>query len=147
VEIPSIGAASTLIPVGLTPDGTMAVPPVTEPLQAAWYSLGPRPGEVGPAVIVGHVDGVIDGRKGRPGVFYYLDKLAPGDLIYVDREDGSRPAFVIYAVESYPKDAFPTGRVYGDTPGPEIRLITCGGVFDRDAGHYEENVVAFGRPL
>lgn len=147
VDIPAIGAASTLIPIGLNPDRTMAVPPVTEPRQAAWYSLGPRPGDAGPAVIVGHVDGVIDGRRGQPGVFYYLDELAPGDLIYVDRADGSRVTFVVYAVESHLKAEFPTTRIYGDTPGPEIRLITCSGSFDRATGHYVENTVILGRLL
>jgi hypothetical protein len=151
VTIPAIGAHSSLIPLGLTPEGALEVPPVDQPMQAGWYAgLDSaidgdeiRPGENGPAVILGHVDGVINGQKGQSGVFHDLGKLRPGDDVLVDRADGQRLRFVVQRVESHDKDTFPTREVYGDTDGPELRLITCGGDFDRAAGHYVENTIVW----
>jgi hypothetical protein len=145
VSIPAAGADSDLEPVGLNPDGTMAVPPVDRPGQAAWFEPGVRPGEVGPAVVVGHVSGQIGGQS-VPGVFARLDELAPGDDVWVDRGDGSRLRFAVDRVEQHPKDQFPTAAVYGDTLGPELRLITCGGALDTsDTGSrsYGSNVIVF----
>lgn len=106
---------------------------------AGWYADGPQPGELGPAVIAGHVDS----RTG-PAVFYRLAELKAGDRVTVRRQDGSVLAFAITRVEQYPKAHFPTASVYGPAPGPELRLITCGGSFDRSAGHYRDNIVAYG---
>ncbi|MFD4198535.1 MULTISPECIES: class F sortase [Amycolatopsis] len=138
VEIPAIGARSTLIPLGLNEDGTVQTPPVTSPGQAGWYSQGPAPGERGPAVILGHVDG-----NRQPGIFARLRELSPGDRVEVSRVDGSRAGFVVIRVERVPKAEFPTAAVYGDTAGPELRLITCGGVFDRAARSYRDNVIVY----
>ena len=157
IVIPKIGATSTLTPLGLTddcPDGVtppcLAAPPLDQPLQAGWYAgQDPafdgdeiQPGEVGPAVIAGHVDGYgPDGRKGYPGIFAELGKLAPGDEILVDRKDGSRLRFVVTAVQSYAKARFPTEQVYGPTDVPALRLITCGGGFAN--GHYLNNEIVW----
>jgi sortase (surface protein transpeptidase) len=138
VDIPKIGARSSLVPLGLNPDNTVQVPPVTEPLQAGWYSYGPTPGEVGPAVILGHVDG-----NKQKGIFFRLKEMAPGDKVAVARKDGSTANFVVTKVDRVPKDTFPTEAVYGDTAGPELRLITCGGSFDREAHSYRDNVIVF----
>jgi sortase (surface protein transpeptidase) len=138
VEVPKIGAKSSLVPVGLTADGALDVPPTSQPLQAAWYELGPTPGEVGPSVVLGHVDG-----DGKPGIFHQLHKLAPGDEVLIAREDGSTVTFVVRRLQQVAKDAFPTEEVYGDTAGPELRLITCGGTFDRRSGNYRDNVIAY----
>jgi hypothetical protein len=138
VEIPKLKARSSLIPLRLNRDGSMEVPPVEHPMQAGWYSYGPTPGEVGPAVLVGHVDG----REGA-GIFYHLDRLVPGDEVVVTRRDGSRVTFRIRRVETVSKNAFPTKEVYGDTRGPELRLVTCGGSFDRHAESYRDNVIAY----
>jgi sortase (surface protein transpeptidase) len=143
VTVPAIGAHSTLIPLGLTPEGALEVPPVTSPMQAGWYAPGAEPGQVGPAVIAGHVDGVIDGVKGQPGIFHDLRRLTPGAEILVDRADGSTLRFVVDRVGTYDKAAFPTDRVYGNTAGPELRLITCGGAFDRTARSYVDNIVVY----
>lgn len=143
VTIPAIDAHSTLIPLGLTPEGALEVPPVDAPWQAGWFSPGPEPGQTGPAVVVGHVDGVVDGQKGQPGIFHDLHRLAAGDEVLVDRADGSQLRFVVERVESHDKDTFPTQAVYGDTDGPELRLITCGGTFDREAGHYQANIIVW----
>lgn len=140
VELPGIGAASSLVPTGLNPDGTLEVPPVEQPLQASWWRDSPRPGQVGPAVILGHVDG-----GGKPGVFHRLSKVVQGDEVLIKADNGVLYRFVVYAVEQYGKNTLPTERVYGDTDGPELRLITCGGAFDYGSGHYQDNVVAFAR--
>lgn len=144
VSIPKIGAESSLVHVGLV-DGEIDIPPATDPLQAAWWNGSPRPGEVGPAAILGHVDGQIDGRRGQPGIFHQLHTLVPGDEVLVQRDDGSTVRFAVYTVERVDKDAFPNDRVYGNTDEPELRLITCGGRFNRNAGHYEDNVIAYAR--
>lgn len=162
ITIPKLGAHSTLIPLGLGPDGELAPPPVDQPMQAGWYAgADPRtedsdgdgrpdgdgdefqPGEIGPAIVAGHVDGVVNGRKGQPGIFARLHELAPGDEILIDRDGQTSLRFVVTAVQRYRKAAFPTQAVYGPTERPELRLITCGGEFDRASGHYVDNTIAW----
>jgi hypothetical protein len=139
VSIPSLEIASDLLTVGVQPDGTLQVPqPGPDYDNAAWFDGSPRPGAAGPAVIEGHVDGVHG-----PSVFHELGRLAPGAQVLVTRADGSSVTFVVDAVRSFPKDDFPTLEVYGNTPGPELRLLTCGGQFDRTTGHYTDNTVVF----
>jgi sortase (surface protein transpeptidase) len=138
LDIPRIGARSTLVPLGLNPDGTIEVPPVSTPRQAGWYAYGPTPGELGPAVIVGHVDG-----NKQQGIFYRLKELAPGDEVSVSRRDGSTVRFVVTKVDEVAKGAFPSDAVYGNTPDAELRLITCGGSFDRTAHSYRDNIIVY----
>jgi hypothetical protein len=138
LDIPAIGVSTSLLTLGLQPDGTVAVPPLESP-EAGWYEHSPTPGEAGPAILLGHVDSARSG----PGVFHDLPALRPGDRVDVLRADGGTAAFAVERVERYPKDAFPTGAVYGDLPGPGLRLITCGGAFDRTTGHYVDNVVVY----
>ncbi|WP_249044436.1 class F sortase [Crossiella equi] len=138
VEIPKIGAKSSLTKLGLNKDGTVQVPPVSQPMQAGWYSKGPTPGEKGPAVLLGHVDGAK-----KPGIFFKLKELVPGDEVLVKRADGSTAKFVVTKSERVPKTDFPTDDVYGQTDGPELRLITCGGSFDKSAGSYRDNTIVF----
>ena len=138
LTIPAIGVDTDLLAVGLAADGTVEVPPLESPL-AAWYEYSPTPGELGPAVLLGHVDSARSG----PSVFYDLAALEPGDAVTVDRADGSVVAFAVERVERYPKAAFPTADVYGDLPYPGLRLITCGGGFSD--GHYLDNVVVYAR--
>jgi sortase (surface protein transpeptidase) len=107
--------------------------------RAGWYADGPTPGEFGPSVIGAHVDS-----KAGPAVFYRLGSLQRGAAVLVTRKDGSTARFVVDRVERYAKDDFPTAEVYGDTKGrAELRLITCGGAFDRGTGHYVDNIVAY----
>lgn len=141
LDIPRIGARSTLVPLGLNADETIEVPPVTQPMRAGWYRLGPAPGEPGPAVVLGHVDG-----GGRPGIFHRLKELVPGDEVLVSRKDGSTVTFAVTRVEQIDKDEFPTEAVYGDTARPELRLITCGGGFDRAAHSYRDNIIVYAAP-
>lgn len=136
LTIPLIGVRTRLIRLGLTADGALQVPSSTT--VAGWYTGGPRPGDIGSAVIVGHIDSLTG-----PGVFYRLSELRPGDRVYVLRADKTTVAFRVTAVRTYPKDQFPTHEVYGPTPDAELRLITCGGDFDPATGHYLSNVVVY----
>lgn len=144
VRIPAIEVSSVVNSVGLNPDGTLEVP-VPGPLydQAAWYRGSPTPGETGPSVIIGHVDSAANG----PSVFYELGALEVGDRIEVTRTDRSVATFAVDTVRSFSKDAFPQQTVYGNTQGPELRLITCGGPFDASAGSYRDNTVVFARKV
>jgi hypothetical protein len=138
VDIPAIGAHSSLVQLGLNPDKTVAVPPVSKPLQAGWYKYGPTPGQVGPAVILGHIDG--DHQK---GIFWRLHELKRGDKVHVGRKDGRRLTFTVREVDEKPKSNFPTSAVYGNTADPELRLITCGGAFDASTRNYLDNIIVF----
>jgi sortase family protein len=138
VDIPQIGAQSSLVELGLNPDGSLQVPPVSQPLQAGWYAKGPKPGEPGPAVIAGHVDG-----GGQKGIFYRLHELRPGDVVDIQREDGTTARFAVQRVAEVPKNDFPTDAVYGPTPDPQLRVITCGGAFDSQAHSYNDNIIVF----
>jgi sortase (surface protein transpeptidase) len=136
LSIPLIGVQTRLITLGLTAAGELEVPSSTS--VAGWYTGSPRPGAIGPAVIVGHIDSV-----SGPGVFFRLSQLRPGDKAYVRRADGTLVEFRVTSVQTYPKDRFPTEAVYGPVPDPELRLITCGGAFDAATGHYLSNVVVY----
>lgn len=134
VSVDAIGVTSGLVDLGLNPDRTLQVP--EDPAVAGWYVGASRPGEPGPVVVVGHVDS----RTG-PGVFARLLELAPGDRVELELADGERAAYEVTRLRQVPKDVFPTGEVYGAVPGDELRLITCGGAFDRAQRSYRDNVV------
>jgi sortase (surface protein transpeptidase) len=136
LTIPEVGVSTRLITLGLTAQGTVQVPPTTS--VAGWYTRSPRPGAVGPAIILGHIDS-----DHGPGVFFRLAGLRSGDPIYIRRSDGSTVEFEVTAVQSYLKARFPTEAVYGPTPDAELRLITCGGAFDAATSHYLSNIVVY----
>jgi sortase (surface protein transpeptidase) len=136
LTIPEIGVRTRLITLGLTRQGAVQVPSTTS--VAGWYTHSPRPGAVGPAIILGHIDSY----RG-PGVFFRLPELISGDPVYVRRSDGTAVEFRVTAVKTYLKDRFPTQAVYGPTPDAELRLITCGGAYDAATGHYLSNVVVY----
>lgn len=138
ISIPKIGASSSLIQLGLNPDETIEVPPVEKPLQAGWYRYSPTPGELGPSIILGHVNG-----GGQAGIFARLHELSPGDEVLVGRQDSSTARFVVRSVEQVAKVDFSAQKVYGDTAAPELRLITCGGEFDRQRRSYRDNVIVY----
>lgn len=139
LEIPSISVRTgRIIDLGLMPDGALQVPP--DAGTVGWFTGAPTPGEAGPAVLAAHVD-----YKRVPGVFVRLKQLHQGEQVTVGRADGRTAVFTVYQVDLYSKTSFPTDRVYGDTPGPELRLITCGGAFDHSSGNYVDNVVVFAR--
>jgi sortase (surface protein transpeptidase) len=136
VQVGRVGVDAEVIPLGLDAAGALEVP--ADFAQAGWWRSGPEPGERGPAVIVGHVDS-----RSGPAVFYRLRELVAGDRVTVQRADGTSGEFVVDRVEQHPKSAFPTDAVYGATAAPELRLVTCGGTFDRSTGHYVDNTIVF----
>jgi LPXTG-site transpeptidase (sortase) family protein len=135
VRIPVIQVDAALEDLHLDASGALDAP--TKWNEAGWYADGVVPGEVGPAVIAGHVDST----RG-PAVFARLDKLRPGDVVEVLR-GGQWLGFVVTAVRRYPKSAFPTNQVYGPTPNPQLRLITCSGTFDSAQRSYVDNTVVY----
>ena len=106
--------------------------------RVGWFATSAVPGDPGPAVLVGHVDT----RRG-PAVFADLDRLRPGDPIDVPRSDGRTAHFRVDRIGYYPKDEIPTEQIYGPTPGPQLRLMTCGGPFDESTLSYRDNLVVF----
>ena len=125
--------------LGRAPDKSIALP--SRPELAGWFSGGPRPGQPGPAVIIGHVDW-----DSGPAVFLRLSRLRPGDTVLVDRADGSTATFRVTRLEQVAKRDFPTDEVYAPDLAPSLRLITCGGRFDRGTGSYRDNVIVFAAP-
>jgi hypothetical protein len=138
ISIESIKLRASLDQIGLAPDGTLEEQPFPRASHAAWYRLGPAPGQVGPAVIAGHVD-----TRTSVAVFFYLSRLRPGDRVVITRADRHTVTFTVDWLGSFPKSNFPTKLVYGTTDYPALRLITCGGIFDRAAGSYRDNIVVF----
>jgi sortase (surface protein transpeptidase) len=140
LRIAAIGVDAPVDPLTVDQNGVLPPPKTNE--RTGWWRDGPEPGERGPAVIVGHVDSY----KG-PAVFIGLIDLHSGDQILVDRADGTTAAFVTHRVEQHAKDDFPTQAVYGQTPDPQLRLITCGGTFDDEGRRYLDNVIVYASPL
>jgi sortase (surface protein transpeptidase) len=136
VAVPEIGVDAEVIELGLNSDGTLEVP--SDFAQAGWWSGGSKPGEPGPAVIVGHVDSL----KG-PAVFYRLTELNPGDVIVVADDNGKELRFAVDRLEQHDKNDFPTDAVYTRTNTPTLRLVTCGGSFDESARSYRDNIIVF----
>jgi sortase (surface protein transpeptidase) len=139
VAIPAIGVRSPLLRLGLNPDGTIQVPDLaTSADEAAWYKYSVTPGQIGAAVIEGHVDSQVG-----PAVFFRLGALHPGDRIDVTLADAMTAVFRVTGVREYTKDNFPTKMIYGATNYASLRVVTCGGTFDSATGHYLNSVVVF----
>jgi sortase (surface protein transpeptidase) len=138
ISIPRIGVTSSLDRLGYGPHRTVKVPDRWE--VAGWYVHGPRPGALGSAVILGHVDST-----NGPAVFFRLRELRRGDRIDVGRADGSTLRFVVERTEQHLKKEFPTDEVYYPTLTPALRLVTCGGEFDSSVGHYRSNLIVFAK--
>lgn len=137
LSIPKINLETTFEePLGINSDGMSEVPKGYT--QVGWYKFGPTPGELGPAVILGHVDSY----QG-PAVFFSLGQLREGDDIFVEREDGTRAHFQVTKLERNKQSNFPTHEVYGDINHAGLRLITCTGIFERGAQRYSHNLVVF----
>lgn len=148
IRIPTLGVSQSFMSpgpgkntcCGLNPDLTVEVPDVKHPELVGWYRASAVPGNTGPAVILGHING-----GGKSGVFAQLSTLEPGAKVYIDRSDGQTATFTISKVDIPAKKNFPTQEVYGNTPDSEIRLISCGGRLDRVHHDYLDQVIAYGR--
>ena len=137
LSIPAIGVQSPLHSLGQTADGSLEVPaPGPHFNEAGWYRYSPTPGSLGPAIIAGHVD-----TAQGPSVFLRLGSMRPHDTVRITRADGSVAVFTVDDVRRYPKNAFPTQLVYGNTDHAALRLITCDGPIDHSSGHYLDNIV------
>ncbi|KRF05241.1 peptidase C60 sortase A and B [Arthrobacter sp. Soil782] len=142
LSMPTHGVKSGLLYLGLQPNGSLEVPPGHPGAPASWYRNSPTPGETGPSIFLGHVNA----SDGGPGVFAWIKQLNPGDTIEIAREDGTVATFAVERGEQYSKDAFPTQAVYGNTEGPELRLITCDG-YDPATGTFNDNYVVYAKLL
>lgn len=136
LRIPKIGVDTSFVELGVDEDREIEVPESFD--EVGWYRHGPTPGELGPAVVLGHVDS-FEG----PAVFYSLGQLDPGDRVEIDRADGSTAVFEVKTLERYRQDSFPTTLVYGDIDHAGLRLITCSGSFNRDTQRYDQNLVVY----
>lgn len=136
LQIPTIGVDTTFEALGLEANQEIEVPESFETV--GWYVHGPTPGELGPAVVLGHVDS-----KEGPAVFYSLGQLELGDTVEITREDGSIAIFEITGSERHRQDSFPTSLVYGDIDHAGLRLITCSGTYLRDQRRYDHNLIVF----
>ena len=140
LEIPAIGVRTELLNLGLRENGSLDVPPTGSGAPASWYNGSPTPGERGPSVMLGHVNAL----GGATGVFADLRKLTPGTDINVSRADGTTAVFTVDHGAQYSKNNFPTLEVYGNTPGAELRLITCDG-YDPATGLFDDNYVIYAK--
>ncbi len=137
LRIPGIGVDAVIESVGLTTEGAMDVP--QKPMNAGWYSLGPRPGEVGSAVIAGHVDWW----GGANGVFKKLRTVTPGSRLSVVSETGKETFFVVREIRTYDAAADATGIFFSPDGKVHLNLITCEGEWDTRTKQYGERLVVF----
>jgi hypothetical protein len=138
VAIPALGVRADVVEVGRADDGSIGTPPGDPVRQTGWYGLGPTPGELGTAVIVGHVD-----TNTEPAVFARLATVGTGKLIEVNRQDGRVATFAVESVESFPKSAFPADRIFDRVDHPRLALVTCGGRWLGGDVGYADNVIVF----
>ena len=139
LRIPTVGIDTAFEgSLGIDENQEIAVPESYE--EVGWYKHGPTPGELGPSVILGHVDSY-----SGPAVFWPLQKVSVGDVVYVDRQDGSTATFVVTELEQPNQNDFPTKRVYGDIDHAGLRLITCTGTYDRGIQRYSHNLIVYAK--
>jgi len=137
LNIPMIGVDSAVISAGLTFDGAMEVP--KDPAEVAWFDLGPRPGEIGSAVISGHYDWI----KNKPAIFYDLHKLSASDKVHIKDENGLVITFVVSEIRIYGKDEDASG-VFSSSDGKaHLNLVTCTGAWNKAEKIYSERLVVF----
>jgi sortase (surface protein transpeptidase) len=138
IEIPAIDVDAPVMRLGLSSDGSIQVPPLSNHNLAGWYDGSVTPGQTGSSIIIGHVDNATG-----PSVFFYIKTLRRGDTVKVERADGSTAVFVVDGVQKAAKTAFPTEAVYRNVSYPGLRLVTCGGPFDSATGQYLDNIIVY----
>lgn len=136
ISIPDIDVETSISAVGNNPDGSMVVP--ADWHTAGWYEHSPTPGQIGPSIIDGHLDNV-----SGLAVFWRLRELTPGEFIYITRADGTTVQFRVDGVQNYSQATFPTKTVYGNINYAGLRVITCGGTFNRLTHEYDQNTVVY----
>ncbi|MFD7429890.1 class F sortase [Streptomyces sp. NPDC059818] len=138
LRIPAIAVDAPFTPLSIGNSGRLDAPPPNDKNLAGWFKDGVTPGERGAAIVAGHVDTTTG-----PAIFLQLRFLRPGSTVDITRTDGTVATFKVDTVETFSKAKFPDKRVYADTPDAQLRLITCGGNYDRTVKDYEDNVVVF----
>lgn len=138
LKIPAIAVDAPFTPLSIGSSGRLDAPPPNDNNLVGWFQGGVTPGERGASIVAGHVD-----TKTGPAVFLQLQFLRPGATVDITRADGTVASFKVDTVETFSKAKFPDKRVYADTPDAQLRLITCGGEYDKKAKDYEDNVVVF----
>ncbi|MER5281324.1 class F sortase [Streptomyces sp. NPDC002809] len=138
LKIPAIAVDAPFTPLSVGASGRLDAPPPNDKNLAGWFKGGVTPGERGASIVAGHVDTMTG-----PAVFLQLRFLRPGSTVDITRADGTVATFKVDTVETFSKAKFPDKRVYADTPDAQLRLITCGGTYDKKAKDYEDNVVVF----
>lgn len=139
LDVPSIGIEhAPLTRYGLDKSGAVAIPPSRKGTPAGWFTGSPTPGQLGPSVIVGHVDS-----DSGPSIFFRLGQLRAGDRASVTLANGKVAVFEVDSVERFAKSNFPTLRVYGNLDHAGLRLITCGGAYDTSIHHYVDTIVVY----
>jgi LPXTG-site transpeptidase (sortase) family protein len=138
LSIQTIAVNAPFTPLAIGPSGQLNAPPANDPNLAGWFKDGPTPGERGTSVVAGHVD-----TKTGPAVFLLLSMLKAGNTVDITRKDGAVATFKVDTVETFSKADFPSERVYADNGTAQLRLITCGGVYDKKTKDYKDNVVVF----
>ncbi|HEY8480170.1 MAG TPA: class F sortase [Spirillospora sp.] len=141
ITIKKIGVSAPIGQIGLLPNGKVQEPPLSQPNLVGWYKEGVTPGEIGPSVLLGHVDA-----NGKQAVFYRLKELQAGDQIQVARKDGTTATFAVQQIQRVDKNAFPHKKVFGEQlDHASLRLVTCGGAFDPKSGHYKDNIIVYAK--
>lgn len=140
LAIPGLDVTSEVMELGLQENGVIEVPPYGGGSPAGWFTRSPTPGEQGPSVILGHRNAY----EGGPGIFAELPSMEVGDSVEVTRDDGSTAQFTVYRTEQFSQENFPTLEVYGNTEGPELRLITCDGL-NEETGALEDNFIVYAK--
>ncbi|MCX4729695.1 class F sortase [Streptomyces sp. NBC_01363] len=138
LRIPAIAVDAPFTDLSIGATGRLDAPPPNDRNLVGWFKDGATPGERGAAIVAGHVDTMTG-----PAVFLQLRFLGPGSQVDITRADGSVATFKVDSVEQFSKAKFPDDRVYADTNSAELRLITCGGAYNKTAKDYEDNVVVF----
>ena len=138
MRIPEIAVDAPFTQLSIGPTGQLDAPPAADKNLVGWFKDGAAPGERGSAIIAGHVD-----TKTGPAVFLQLESLKPGSTINITREDGVIATFKVDSVETFNKARFPSDRVYADASTAQLRVITCGGAYDRKVKDYVDNIVVF----
>jgi sortase (surface protein transpeptidase) len=137
LAIPSLGVRADVQRVSSTDVG-IEVPQVG---RAGWFDEGPRPGEPGRAVMIGHLDS-----QTGPGLFALLPCVQPGTDVSVRDEAGAVHRFKVVGKAQVSKATFPSAAVYGPSSSPVLVLITCGGPYDPATG-YRDNVIVYARAV
>lgn len=138
ISITKIAVNAPFTPLAIGPSGQLDAPPANDTNLVGWFKDGATPGERGTSVVAGHVD-----TKTGPAVFLLLRTLEAGNKVDITRADGVVATFKVDSVETFSKARFPSERVYADNGTAQLRLITCGGAYDKKAKDYEDNVVVF----